>query len=59
MDITDIQFQEGEMPPKTDRKVGFVYVGNDTWLPKALYENRKRQQRKTARKNESGVVWTR
>lgn len=38
---------------------GFVFVGNDTWLPKHLVNGRKRQQRKISRVAENGVIWTR
>lgn len=51
-------WSEISMEPKSD-KIGFIYIGNDTWLPKVLYEARKRQQRKLACKAESSVVWTR
>lgn len=39
--------------------IGFVYIGNCTWLPSPLYYARKRQQRKTVHKAEKGVIWTR
>jgi len=47
------------MSPEPDKQNGFVYIGNDTWLPKPLYDARRRQQRKTARKAERGIIWTR
>jgi hypothetical protein len=45
--------------PDPDKKAGFVFVGNDTWLPKHLVSARKCQQKKMARVAESGIVWTR
>jgi hypothetical protein len=48
-----------DIPSEPNKSTGFVYVGNDTWLPKAIYDARKRQQRKMARESSRTVVWTR
>ncbi len=42
-----------------DKGAGFVFVGNDTWLPKSLVNARERQRRKLSRGAEKGIVWTR
>lgn len=48
-----------EFIEEPDRGAGFVFAGNDTWLPKRLVDTRKRQQRRMSRLATSGVVWTR
>lgn len=48
-----------EFVKEPDKAAGFVFVGNDTWLPKHLANARKQQRRKMSRLAESGIVWTR
>jgi hypothetical protein len=38
-------FEDQDMPPPKPSPLGFVYVGNDTWLPKKLHTKRRRVQR--------------
>ncbi len=48
-----------EFIEEPDKGAGFVFVGNDTWLPKHLVSARKCQQHKLSRVAETGIVWTR
>ncbi len=59
MDSFPSDFEIPDNPPELDKSLGFTLVNGNAWLPTPLYEARNRRQRKTARKKESGIVWTR
>lgn len=48
-----------EFTEEPDRGAGFIFVGNDTWLPRHLVNARKRQRRRMSRLAKGGIVWTR
>lgn len=59
MDEDYIPFEDRLDIPEGYRNIGFTFVGNDTWLPKSLYEDRERQRRRLRQGSERGIVWTR
>lgn len=48
-----------EFIKEPDKGAGFVFVGNDTWLPRHLIDARERQQHKMSHAGENGIIWTR
>lgn len=56
---TSLAERLSEFIEEPDRGAGFVFVGNDTWLPSHLINARRHQQRKVSRMPENGIVWTR
>ncbi len=57
-DSFSIPFLVGKLPMDSEPKKGFVLINGNTWLPRPLHDDRLKQQRKIARKNENYVIWT-
>lgn len=46
--LPPLSFTEQDMPPPQPNPLGFVYVGNDTWLPEKLHAKRRQVQYQAA-----------